>query len=863
VHGGIETIVHLSRAMLESYISRPLAAGQAPSHAFCFLDIENMFNAISRETVRRELDRHDAFRCLLPLFDLLYDQPNACWFRTPSSAWDSFQQFEGFAQGCPLSPCFAALAFFVILLQINKETAQRTTARGQPRTDSLSYHDDTQHPLRYADILWYLRRFHEIGSPHGVRLNFTKTYLLTSTTGSSPLPLLSPADQQALQDALDFLSSHGNPSPERTGGVRLLGRPLGGSPFVTSYLRDASSTFHTDILRLHAGIADLHTRASLFRFCTRATVDHLLDSDFYEHASLARPSSPTAWSSSFSDSIHAQTVSFFSHLLFFSPPPPAASNTTTGADDPPSADTPADDDDPPPSANAPSNDNAPPPRHATASTAPPFPPHAIDQLYRPSSLGGVGIRSPYITASTSFVIPIARSIRLADNGISLPSSGDSPSHLPRSHRSILRSWNSSDLRLFRLFRHYGKSILSYRFPDDPSAQDLSTLTSSHLNLQGFQRDFARLYHRNQLAAVANHPLTFTNSPSLTAPWMSLALHSLSRQHKDHRYDNDIYRLALLRRLRLPLLPSELHDTVCTCGKPLDPFGDHIFSCSHVHKGALSNALRDTLATLFRVLAPLAAFTPSADCVSIETPQLSPSSLRKRPADVGMHLSPSYLPKPSPKRARFLAVDVTVPPPPPSTADAPFTAATATSQHQRYETKKFAVSGTDPRIAVLDDLVNQQMLLLPFTVDHLGGIGPLAHRLLFGPDPTRAPDPPPSSFPTGRSSLYLYDMAYSPLAPSNLFKRADDNWTTLNPFQRYGPSYHTSLPSHWGQQFLGLNFTALLTNHLQAGIARLLAHHRNARLSASARRNLYNPIGSIFTRRTYASRVRTMRTASDL
>jgi hypothetical protein len=101
-------------------------------------------------------------------------------------------------------------------------------------------------------------------------------------------------------------------------------------------------------------------------------------------------------------------------------------------------------------------------------------------------------------------------------------------------------------------------------------------TSSHLNLQGFQRDFARLYHRNQLAAVANHPLTFTNSPSLTAPWMSLALHSLSRQHKDHRYDNDIYRLALLRRLRLPLLPSELHDTACTCGKPLDPFGDHIF-----------------------------------------------------------------------------------------------------------------------------------------------------------------------------------------------------------------------------------------------------------------------------------------------
>jgi hypothetical protein len=69
------------------------------------------------------------------------------------------------------------------------------------------------------------------------------------------------------------------------------------------------------------------------------------------------------------------------------------------------------------------------------------------------------------------------------------------------------------------------------------------------------------------------------------------------------------------------------------------------------------------------------------------------------------------------------------------------ARTATSQHQQAETKKFAVSGNDPRIAVLDDLVNQQMLLLPFTVDHLGGIGPLAHRLLFGSDPTRAPTLP--------------------------------------------------------------------------------------------------------------------------
>ena len=68
------------------------------------------------------------------------------------------------------------------------------------------------------------------------------------------------------------------------------------------------------------------------------------------------------------------------------------------------------------------------------------------------------------------------------------------------------------------------------------------------------------------------------------------------------------------------------------------------------------------AHLLRTLAPLAAFTDSPDSVTIETPQLAPSDLRKRPADVGMHLSPSYLPRQSPHAARYVALDVTVPPP---------------------------------------------------------------------------------------------------------------------------------------------------------------------------------------------------------
>jgi hypothetical protein len=67
-------------------------------------------------------------------------------------------------------------------------------------------------------------RFNELGKPHGIQLNFEKTFILTSTTGHSPINLLNPADQQALQSALDnLLSSHGNPSLELISGVHLLG----------------------------------------------------------------------------------------------------------------------------------------------------------------------------------------------------------------------------------------------------------------------------------------------------------------------------------------------------------------------------------------------------------------------------------------------------------------------------------------------------------------------------------------------------------------------------------------------------------------------------------------------------------------
>jgi hypothetical protein len=225
----------------------------------------------------------------------------------------------------------------------------------------------------------------------------------------------------------------------------------------------------------------------------------------------------------------------------------------------------------------------------------------------------------------------------------------------------------------------------------------------------------------------------------------------------------------------------------------------------------------------------------------------------------MHLLPTYLRTQSPHHARFLAIDVTIPAPPPS-SDASTTAATATTQHHKAERAKFSITGNRSYVRVFEDLVNQQILLLPFTVDHLGGIGTLGYRLLFGHDPHKAPQPTTTK-PSNRHSLLLYNAAYGTLAPTDLLRRADENWTRSHPYSRFGPSYHTSLPSHWAQQLLGLNLTTTLHNHFRKRIRTLQSRH--SRTQSPSSRTQYTPRGRPFYTTPYTSRLRTMRTHEDL
>jgi hypothetical protein len=76
--------------------------------------------------------------------------------------------------------------------------------------------------------------------------------------------------------------------------------------------------------------------------------------------------------------------------------------------------------------------------------------------------------------------------------------------------------------------------------------------------------------------------------------------------------------------------------------------------------------------------------------------------------------------------------------------------------------KFEINGTHTSVQVFEDVVNEQILQLPFTVDHLGGIGTLVYHLLFGPGENKAQHQQQILHPTATASFYTtWPMAKIP------------------------------------------------------------------------------------------------------
>jgi hypothetical protein len=223
IPGGINFLLHSAQAQLYQYIDRPTEANKSPHRALLLLDIVNMFNEVSRDAARKILSTQPHFSALLPYFDLMYGSANRCYFTTPEGMTDFFLQHEGFPQGDPLAPVLACLVLHQLLEPLNAGLSNRATARllskipGDDGNGSLaatsSYIDDTCAFLDYSDLPWFLQTFSSLGQPLGIKLNRSKTKMLTVTGTGTSAEVLSASQKSSLDQALSLLDG---PSSEIT-----------------------------------------------------------------------------------------------------------------------------------------------------------------------------------------------------------------------------------------------------------------------------------------------------------------------------------------------------------------------------------------------------------------------------------------------------------------------------------------------------------------------------------------------------------------------------------------------------------------------------------------------------------------------
>jgi hypothetical protein len=286
-----------------------------------------------------------------------------------------------------------------------------------------------------------------------------------------------------------------------------------------------------------------------------------------------------------------------------------------------------------------------------------------------------------------------------------------------------------------------------------------------------------------------------------------------------------FQLALLRKLRLPLsqLPS-----ICLCGRPIDPYGDHFFSCLRFSKLLLHNRVRDIFFQVLKNLAPLADLTCSKADVAREPPGLLPDYPTLRPADVALRLIPGAVPG----HITHLLLDFTSIPMPSSTpsaaSDDPFLSSVV-KHHEVYENGKFACRSGRPREYPLPDvpgaLLAKPFALIPITFDPGGQFGPLASRLFW-----ESKHIPPAALPATRDVSLRHRTGLSAPSPNaladiavssslvGLLDRANRGWHKLYNDAWFTRHYEATSPSQWATQVIGQNLLLGLSNHLRNAIS---------------------------------------------
>ena len=100
---------------------------------------------------------------------MLYEESGETYAKIEDGSWAIIKVEEGFFQGCPVSPVFAAIVLNVILRKIQPQLETRARSRlseGHPGDDGqgtlglfMAYVDDVNVLLHHNDVEFFLDEF--------------------------------------------------------------------------------------------------------------------------------------------------------------------------------------------------------------------------------------------------------------------------------------------------------------------------------------------------------------------------------------------------------------------------------------------------------------------------------------------------------------------------------------------------------------------------------------------------------------------------------------------------------------------------------------------------------------------------------
>ena len=797
LHSGLDFITHTMQTQAERYLTNPPSEANPPSRAILLLDLVNMFNTISMVKARDLIYTH--FPHLLPLFDSLYYHPSKCWYRDPTGARAFFLRQEGSSQGCPFAAFLACLVLHDILNPIANSLRQRANIRKANNDTSddgyggigilMAYIDDCTASLHYDDLAFFIQEFNRLGTPIGCILKEKKCKILTSTTGISPIPFLPQPHAEALVSVLDNFCG-GISQGETTTGVRILGAPIGNKQFVRSYQNRTLQKLTKAISTLNELLSDPQVSTTLFKFSLQHYTTHLLLTDILHHTSTS--ADPSHHTSEFTNAINSITNSFISSIAV---------------------------------------------HHSAQSN---LPLHSWYVASTPSGLGGLGFDDARLKAIPHFIKPIAHTIRTAMHGLS-PQLVESPDLtelptpiilLPKQLVNSFRSWKSSNLNIFQTFRDKVTQYVSTTdIPQLVESDNRLLSYTLHSPLYQTTRKLHRQYTISRLQDIwPSLPKDVQQHfPSMMSSLTSVPMGSVTRTDSTNRFKPDEFRIYLQRKLRLPLWPQ--HHT-CVCGTHVDKYGDHYLTCRSVSKTDLHNRMRDALYSISSNICPIISPISHSD-VHLETPHLIDQAPLMRPGDVVIKHPVSTNTAPH----SLTMIDITIIPPTSTNNTFPTFLASKKAiidHHTKFEYNKFRLkdnkhSNTTAN-QIAQEMIQKQYRLLPFTIDHLGMIGPIADDFLYANNQSKNPLVH-TNYINPQTSIHITHLIQASLQKSrqtNILNRATRNWKLSFGDKWYTNTYHAQTPGQWAKQVLGNTFAVHSSKH----ILRAMTNAANRKFSKS-------------------------------